>query len=88
MKRQIVDAESKQLTHKAKIYDVDMVKPRTFTEITNDQFSFEINTASVNVKGAIYSFKWNKQERKLSVSKYVNVSYQEAMAVTELTPCP
>ena len=88
MKRQIVDAESKQLTHKSKIYDIDMQKPRAFTEITNDQFSFENNTASVNVKGAIYSFKWSKQDKKLTVSRYVNVSYQEAMAVNELTPCP
>lgn len=64
-----------------------MTQPRPHSKIENKRFRFD-DTVSVNVKGVLFTFKWLKQEDKVSVMRYENAYDAKTMDEKELPALP
>ena len=64
------------------------MQPSTFQKVQDYRLNFKPETATISVKGALYSFAYNHRENTTSVTKYANFADNEEMLVTELEALP
>ena len=69
------------------VINIDVTQPRPYSKIDSEKFKFD-DTVSVNVKGVLFTFKWLKQEDKVSVMRYENAYDAKTMDVKELQALP
>ena len=77
LKSEVVQ-EKQYLSFGNKVYEVDMTKPGPIEKIEHSLFNFDFS-ASACVNGDLFLFKDHEQEKRVSVTKYQNISEKDAV---------